>query len=153
MKHKLRNELEPYLQRLVQEQDVFTYDELLKICEERYAQMGKKTKESSKAGILMKYLSKMLEIDLIDDEIVVQKATLKESLARLPKWLLHSSADRDTQPIVTITGLCKQLGSTVLFVDAQAQVLTGSKVALIGQNGAGKSTLFKLILGREKPDA
>jgi len=141
--------LEPFLSRLCEEQDVFSYDELITICEERHAQMGPKTKPTSKLNIILKHLSAMFEIDLIE----LSSSSLLDRLAALPKWLMHGSPDSYAQPVLTITGLHKQLGSTLLFEDANAQLLTGSKVALVGKNGAGKSTLFKMILGLEPPDA
>ena len=54
--------------------------------------------------------------------------------------------------MITLTGIQKQHGNQVLFVDASMQLNPGEKVGLTGPNGAGKSTVFRLIVGQEKPD-
>lgn len=141
-------QLTPYLERLGAHQDVFSYEELLELCEERLLQMGSKTKESNKLTILLKYLSTMFEIDLLDESVSKKPSRF----STIPKRLLQGSKETSSQPILTIMWLYKQLGATVLFQEAELQIQAGSKVALIGKNGAGKSTLLKLILWRETPD-
>ncbi|MCU0864818.1 MAG: ATP-binding cassette domain-containing protein [Planctomycetes bacterium] len=54
--------------------------------------------------------------------------------------------------MITLTGINKQHGNQILFVDASLQLNPGEKVGLTGPNGAGKSTVFRLIVGEEKPD-
>jgi hypothetical protein len=109
MSPELLKELEPYLERLVREQDIFSYNELVEICEERYHQIGKKTKESNKLSILLKYLSVSLEIDLVEQSVISRHPTIKDHLATLPKWLLQGGSDGHAQPVLSIVGLCKQL--------------------------------------------
>lgn len=140
--------LQPYLERLANEQQVFSVDELQELCEERLLQMWSKTKEANKLTILLKYLSTMFEIDLINENDT--KKTTR--FTTIPKRLLQWSKDTSTQPIVTIKGLEKQLWSTILFEQAELQIQAWSKIALIGKNGAGKSTLLKLLLWREESD-
>ena len=144
----LFTQLIPYLERLTLEQDVFSLEELQELCEERLLQMGSKTKESNKLPILLKYLSTMFEIDLLEEK----KPSATKRFTTLPKRLLQWAKDTSNQPIIQIKWLSKQLGSTVLFEEAQMQLMTGSKTALIGKNGAGKSTLLKLLLWREEAD-
>lgn len=140
--------LQPYLERLTQAQHVFSYEELIELCDERLLQMWSKTKETNKLSILLKYLSTMFEIDLLDEQTI----TTKKRLTTIPKRLLQWSKDTTTQPIVTIKWLEKQMWSTILFEQAELQIQAWSKIALIGKNGAGKSTLLKLLLWREEAD-
>ncbi len=140
--------LQPYLERLAHEQTAFSMQELEDLCEERLLQMWSKTKASNKLPILLKYLSSIFEIDLLD-EISTKKPA---RFTTIPKWLLQSSKDTTKQPIVTLKWVDKQLGSTILFQQADLQIQAGSKIALIGKNGAGKSTLLKLLLWREEID-
>jgi len=49
--------------------------------------------------------------------------------------------------------LRKSFGRTEIIRGVDLAVQAGERVAVIGPNGAGKSTLFRMITGREKPDA
>ena len=55
--------------------------------------------------------------------------------------------------MLTVAGLSKSFGGRELFDDVSLNVQSGERVAIVGPNGAGKSTLFKIILGKEEPDA
>ena len=54
--------------------------------------------------------------------------------------------------MIAFTGVSKQYGRQVLFVDASFQLNPGEKVGLVGPNGSGKTTLFRMIVGEEQPD-
>ncbi|MGE3706314.1 MAG: ABC-F family ATP-binding cassette domain-containing protein [Vicinamibacterales bacterium] len=54
--------------------------------------------------------------------------------------------------MIAFTGISKQYGRQVLFVDASFQLNPGEKVGLVGPNGSGKTTLFRMITGEEQPD-
>jgi len=54
--------------------------------------------------------------------------------------------------MIGLTGISKQYGKQLLFVDASFQLNAGDKVGLVGPNGSGKTTLFRLIVGEESPD-
>src|SRR5450759_1018202 len=54
--------------------------------------------------------------------------------------------------MIALSGINKQYGRQVLFVDASFQLNTGEKIGLVGPNGAGKTTVFRLITGEEHPD-
>ena len=54
--------------------------------------------------------------------------------------------------MISLTGICKQYGKQILFVDASFQLNPGESVGLVGPNGSGKTTLFRLITGEEVPD-
>ncbi|UAL11988.1 energy-dependent translational throttle protein EttA [Caulobacter segnis] len=55
--------------------------------------------------------------------------------------------------VLEVSGLEKEYGEKVLFKDLSFRLPPNGIVGVIGPNGAGKSTLFKLITGREQPDA
>jgi len=54
--------------------------------------------------------------------------------------------------MIVLTGVSKQYGKQVLFVEASFQLDPGEKVGLVGPNGAGKTTVFRMIVGEESPD-
>jgi ATPase subunit of ABC transporter with duplicated ATPase domains len=54
--------------------------------------------------------------------------------------------------VIALSGINKQYGRQVLFVDASFQLNPGEKIGLVGPNGAGKTTIFRLITGEEHAD-
>ncbi len=54
--------------------------------------------------------------------------------------------------MIAFSGINKQYGRQVLFVDASLQINSGEKIGLVGPNGSGKTTLFRMIVGEEQPD-
>ncbi len=54
--------------------------------------------------------------------------------------------------MISFSGIHKQYGKQLIFVDASFQLNPGEKVGLVGPNGAGKTTLFRMIVGEEAPD-
>jgi sulfate-transporting ATPase len=55
--------------------------------------------------------------------------------------------------VLEIRGLRKGFGDTVLIDNMDLSLPPGGIIGVIGPNGAGKTTLFKMITGKEKPDA
>src|SRR5499426_375834 len=55
--------------------------------------------------------------------------------------------------VVEARGLKKGYGDTVLMEDVTFTLPRGGIVGVIGPNGAGKTTLFRMITGKEQPDA
>ncbi|MFA6028687.1 MAG: energy-dependent translational throttle protein EttA [Elusimicrobiota bacterium] len=55
--------------------------------------------------------------------------------------------------VIEAKGLSKSYGDKLLFEDLSFRLPPNGIVGVIGPNGAGKTTLFRLLTGREKPDA
>lgn len=62
-------------------------------------------------------------------------------------------AERLGNEVIELKGVSKGYGDRLLIDNLSFRVPPGAIVGVIGPNGAGKTTLFKLITGREKPDA
>ncbi|MEO8371538.1 MAG: ABC-F family ATP-binding cassette domain-containing protein [Candidatus Solibacter sp.] len=54
--------------------------------------------------------------------------------------------------MISFSGIHKQYGKQLIFVDASFQLNPGEKVGLVGPNGSGKTTLFRMIVNEEVPD-
>lgn len=54
--------------------------------------------------------------------------------------------------MLQIVNLSKEIGSRILFADANVTIDSRDRVGLVGRNGAGKSTLFKMINGETSLD-
>lgn len=55
--------------------------------------------------------------------------------------------------VIEAKGVAKAYGDKLLYEDLNFSLPQGGIVGIIGPNGAGKTTLFKLITGKEEPDA
>jgi len=55
--------------------------------------------------------------------------------------------------VIDFDGVSKGFGERLLIDDLSFSLPPGAIVGIIGPNGAGKSTLFRMIMGREQPDA
>ncbi|GAA4411934.1 energy-dependent translational throttle protein EttA [Nibrella viscosa] len=55
--------------------------------------------------------------------------------------------------VIEAHNVAKAYGDKLLFENLEFNLPQGGIVGIIGPNGAGKTTLFKLITGKEKPDA
>lgn len=66
--------------------------------------------------------------------------------------VMNINFDVAVQPgkiICTLKDISKRFGTLSLLEHADAEVLRGDKIALIGANGKGKSTLLRIISGKE----
>ncbi|WP_456425416.1 energy-dependent translational throttle protein EttA [Rhodocaloribacter sp.] len=55
--------------------------------------------------------------------------------------------------VIEADGVAKAFGDRLLFEDLTFSLPPGGIIGVVGPNGAGKTTLFRLITGREQPDA
>jgi ATP-binding cassette ChvD family protein len=55
--------------------------------------------------------------------------------------------------VVEAKGIGKGFGDKLLYDNVSFNLPKGGIVGVIGPNGAGKTTMFKMIIGKEKPDA
>jgi energy-dependent translational throttle protein EttA len=62
-------------------------------------------------------------------------------------------AERLGEKVIAFKGVRKGYGDRLLMDDVGFVIPPGAIVGIIGPNGAGKSTLFRMIAGKEKPDA
>ena len=62
-------------------------------------------------------------------------------------------ADRLGDQVIEFEGVRKAYGDRLLMDDVNFRIPAGAIVGIIGPNGAGKSTLFRMISGKEQPDA
>jgi sulfate-transporting ATPase len=62
-------------------------------------------------------------------------------------------AERLGDAVIEFENVRKAYGDKLLIDDLSFRVPPGAIVGIIGPNGAGKTTLFRMIAGKEKPDA
>jgi ATP-binding cassette ChvD family protein len=55
--------------------------------------------------------------------------------------------------VIQFNNVTKQHGDKVLFTDLTFDIPKGAVVGIIGPNGAGKTSMFRLIVGKDQPDA
>lgn len=55
--------------------------------------------------------------------------------------------------VIEASGISKAFGDNVLYENVNFNLPKGGIVGVVGPNGAGKTTMFKMIIGKEKPDA
>ncbi len=62
-------------------------------------------------------------------------------------------AERLGDSVIDLSGVRKAYGDRLLMDDVSFRVPAGAIVGIIGPNGAGKTTLFRMLAGKEQPDA
>lgn len=128
----------------------FSHEEIEELCLDYLAQFNDKTKESTKEKSLKKYLSK--EFGIEREKQNEEKNQDFPSFSSIPRHLFNYTNKKSADYLITIKGLSKQLGSTILFNDAELRIKPDDKIALVGKNGAGKSTFLRILLNPELAD-
>jgi energy-dependent translational throttle protein EttA len=62
-------------------------------------------------------------------------------------------AERLGEKVIEFKGVRKAYGDRLLMDDLNIIIPPGAIVGIIGPNGAGKTTLFRMVAGKEQPDA
>jgi sulfate-transporting ATPase len=62
-------------------------------------------------------------------------------------------AERLGDNVIEFVGVRKAYGDRLLMDDVSFRIPAGAIVGIIGPNGAGKTTLFRMLAGKEQPDA
>ncbi|MFO1310960.1 MAG: energy-dependent translational throttle protein EttA [Burkholderiales bacterium] len=62
-------------------------------------------------------------------------------------------AERLGDAVIEFENVRKAYGDKLLIDDLSFRIPAGAIVGIIGPNGAGKTTIFRMIAGKEKPDA
>lgn len=84
----------------------------------------------------VKMLEKIDKIEIKEDE--TREMNIRFNIRVTPGKVIYSLKD-----------IGKSFGNQEIFRNAEATVLRGDKIALIGANGRGKSTLLRIIYGSE----
>jgi ATP-binding cassette ChvD family protein len=82
-----------------------------------------------------------------------QLVQAQENRAPAKGEILIQMPERLGGNVIDVKGVSKAYGDKLLFDNLSFSLPPGGIVGIIGPNGAGKTTLFKLITGREQPDA
>lgn len=61
--------------------------------------------------------------------------------------LLFTPRIQSGNDVLTVKGLTKSYGDTILFSDIDFEIKRGEHVAIIGDNGTGKTTILKILMG------
>ena len=83
-----------------------------------------------------------------------EKLLSQDSSAKVQDARLYiPSGPRLGDLVIEVENLAKSYGDHLLFDTLSFRLPRGGIVGIIGPNGAGKTTLFRLLTGKEKPDA
>lgn len=84
----------------------------------------------------------------LDRMVKLKRPVLQRKTAEFEAELSERSGRR----VVTLEAVGKRFCERTVLNGADALLLYGDRVALVGENGAGKSTMMKLIIGELAPD-
>ncbi|OAB56762.1 hypothetical protein AY599_01345 [Leptolyngbya valderiana BDU 20041] len=67
--------------------------------------------------------------------------------------IAFNATERQTNKLLTLTGVSKTLGTKKLFAGLDLTLTPGQRIGLMGVNGSGKTTLMRLMSGDLEPDS
>lgn len=152
-----------YIQKVVQNHPEFHEWEIEEILNDFLSSYPKKTKESTLAKNLDKFLEKEFGITEAENcaesfsqvnnhalsEKEVSKITFSSFIDNIPAKYFSSNKNKFTSEIINISWLYKNIFKTELFEDANLRLFPNEKYAIIWRNWVWKSTLLKIILWTE----
>ncbi|MFC5271338.1 energy-dependent translational throttle protein EttA [Adhaeribacter terreus] len=130
--------LEQKSNRLAQEEKTESKRQKTLARELEWARMSPKARQAKSKARLGSY-EKMVSEDVKEKEQKLE--------------LFIPNGPRLGNQVIEVENLTKSFGDKLLFENLTFNLPPAGIVGIIGPNGAGKSTLFRLITGREKPDA
>jgi len=98
-------------------------------------------------GRMAKNRARIRDFEKLQSEVATHQAREGSIDLQIP------SGQRLGQDVLRVDGLTKRYGETTLFSDLGFEIEPGAFVGIIGPNGAGKTTFFRLVVGKEEPDA
>lgn len=120
--------------------------------------------EEKQASARQRTLTK--ELEWIRMSPKARQAKSKARVAAYEKLAAEEAAARDTDveiavpssrplgdQVIDAEGISKGFGDKLLFENLSFRLPPGGIVGIIGPNGAGKTTLFRMLVGKEQPDA
>jgi ATP-binding cassette ChvD family protein len=84
-----------------------------------------------------------------DELITANENRLKSTTAQI----IIPPGERLGSNVITVESLSKGYGDRLLIEGLSFKLPPGGIVGIIGPNGAGKTTLFRMLTGKEEPDA
>lgn len=130
--------LEQKQQRLAQEEKADVQRQKTLERELEWIKMAKKTRQTRNKARLKAYES------LLDQDTEKAAADLEIYIPPGPRL---------GDVVVQAGNVSKGFGELLLYENMSFDLPPGGIVGIIGPNGAGKTTLFRMIVGREQPDA
>ncbi len=120
--------------------------------------------EEKQQGKLQKFLAK--ELEWVRSSAKARHAKSKARIQAYEDLVAQQTEKRDEEleiyippgprlgdSVIEFNGVSKSFGDKLLYENMSFKLPRGGVVGVIGPNGAGKTTLFRMITGKEKPDA
>jgi ATP-binding cassette subfamily F protein 3 len=134
-----------------QQRQVRRVKEQIRHLKQRAARIERETtnfhyrKRAARVARQAKVVERRLERFLASDKVT-------ERLERAPRLRPElAAAARSGDRVLSVEGLCLQIGGRAIVRDISFELFYGDRVALLGPNGSGKTTLLRAIAGALEP--